>query len=75
MSDKPWNEGGKEKHFDHAGITMTHDELVMELDGWHQKIVDAGFVMVPKSWRDKVMKVLSDRSVLNANQGPTDDDR
>jgi hypothetical protein len=48
----PWNEGGKEEVLARRNITMTHDELALELGESYKKIIDAGFVIIPKSLRD-----------------------
>lgn len=55
----PWNEGGKESFLASRGMTMSHDELVSEIGAAaYQKITEAGFVLVPKRWKDDVFKHL-----------------
>jgi hypothetical protein len=50
----------KEDIYDKININMSHDELITALgkEAW-QKIVDAGFVLVPKQWRENVFKALA----------------
>lgn len=57
----PWNNGGKQSCLARGNISMTHDELAKIIGSSYQTIVDAGFVMVPKQWRDDVMSALSKR--------------
>ena len=58
----PWNNGGKQAVCASAGITMTHDELAKDLGPAYQQILDAGFVLVPKRWRENVMAALDKRT-------------
>lgn len=64
MNRPAYHEGGKEVILGNMNITMSHDELVKELGDAYKKITDAGFVMMPKKWREDVMNFLS-------NQGKT----
>jgi hypothetical protein len=56
----PYNEGGKETILESREISMTHDELMAQLGPAFEKITAAGFVLVPKSWRDDVFNHLED---------------
>lgn len=56
-----WNNGGKQAFCVASGIAMTNDELAKVLGPAHQQILDAGFVLVPKKWRDDVLTALSRR--------------
>lgn len=58
----PWNNGGKQACCESFGIAMTHDELARSIGDVHQRILDAGFVMVPKQWFDRVTLTLEKRS-------------
>ena len=55
----PWNEGGKELALDNMEITMSHDDLAKAMGNSYQKMIDAGFVMMPRKWREDVFKHLS----------------
>ncbi len=55
-----WNARGREVAFDRLEISMSHEELVNSLPREAVERIDlAGFVLVPKSWRERVFKVLS----------------
>lgn len=56
---KSWNDGGKEDCFDRLEISVTHDELVASIGAVYHEITNAGFVLVPKRWRDDALKALS----------------
>ncbi len=62
LPDVPWNDGPKQECLTRGGITMSHDELAVMLGDAYQKIIDAGFVMVPRNWRQEVCEALSGRS-------------
>lgn len=64
MSDaKPWNEGGKEDCLQRGNITMSHDDLLAQLPtGAADIIAAAGFVLVPKQWREEVFEALAKRN-------------
>jgi len=58
--NKPWHEGGREDCLERGGITMSHDELLQSLPaGAADQIEAAGFVLVPKKWRDNVLDAAS----------------
>jgi hypothetical protein len=59
MEEGPWNNGGKQACLERMNITMTHDELAAALGSTYREIIDAGFVMVPKKWREDVMTALA----------------
>jgi hypothetical protein len=48
----------KQEYLERMNITMSHDELAAALGPAYQQIVDAGFVMVPKRWREEVIKTV-----------------
>lgn len=56
-----WDGGGKEECLERAGLTLTHDELVEQLGAGARLIEEAGFVLVPRTWRDVVMRSLQAR--------------
>jgi hypothetical protein len=58
----PWNNGGKQAVCASAGIAVTHDELAKAIGPAYQQILDAGFVLVPKQWRERIIAALHDRS-------------
>lgn len=49
VRDEILNKPGRE-------IAMTHDELVESLGDAYAKIIDAGFVLVPRWWREAALK-------------------
>jgi len=54
-----WNEGGKEESLDRMEIQMTHDELLGAIgEAAAAKIAEAGFVLVPRKWREDVFRTL-----------------
>jgi hypothetical protein len=63
-TQKPWSEGGKEESLDRMDITMTHDELETLIGPAADAIRKAGFVIVPRKWRHRVIAVL-DQPVLD----------
>lgn len=58
----PWNNGGKQALLGDMEITMTHDELAKAMGPAYQMMIDAGFVMNPKRWRENVFAALSERA-------------
>jgi hypothetical protein len=51
-----WNEGGRDECYERLEITMSYEELWHQLSVESRKLIeDAGFVLVPKSWRDRVL--------------------
>jgi hypothetical protein len=56
----PWNNGGKQATLGNFGIAMTHDELAAKMGPAYQQMTDAGFVMVPKKWREDVYGALQE---------------
>jgi hypothetical protein len=67
---KPWHEGGKEDFMGSHGLTMTHDELKKALGKRYRVIEDAGFVLVPRQWREEVLKILDARAKERKGEGP-----
>lgn len=65
-----WNEGGKDNFFDRMQIVMAHDELSAALGPAFKKIEDAGFVLVPRRWRDDALNALSKRSAAKTKGEP-----
>ena len=61
LPDIAWNDGPKQECLERGGIAMSHDELAAELGASYQKIVDAGFVLMPRKWRDDVLQALAKR--------------
>lgn len=45
-------------------IAMTHDDLAAEMGPAYQKMLDAGFVMMPRKWREQAFEALSDYAKL-----------
>lgn len=55
-----WNEGGKEESLDRFGVSMSHADLESALGTEVTKTIeDAGFVLVPRRWRDGTLASLS----------------
>ena len=63
-----WNNGGKQACYGRMEITMSNDELAEALGPAHQQILDAGFVLVPKKWREDVMKALHEKVSSEMNR-------
>jgi hypothetical protein len=61
-NEGPWNNGGKQECLARFGLAMTHDELAASIGLAYQKINDAGFVLVPRGWREDVMKALEKKN-------------
>jgi hypothetical protein len=59
--DGPWNNGGKQAVFGRMDIQRTHDELAASMGNAYQQMLDAGFVMVPKKWRDEMLSKRTDK--------------
>jgi hypothetical protein len=59
---KPWNDGGKEAFLGSRCMTMTHDELAARLGDAYHTIEGAGFVIVPRVWRDDALAALERNS-------------
>lgn len=59
MSNLPWNGGGKEECLDYMAITMSHQELENLLGESAKIIANAGFVLVPRKWRDNALDALT----------------
>ena len=45
-------------------ISMSHDQLAAEMGTAYQKMIDAGFVMVPRKWREDAFEALSNYAKL-----------
>jgi hypothetical protein len=57
--EPPWSEGGKERCLHKMNIGMTHDELAEYLGDTVMRVIqDAGFVLVPKQWREDTFSAL-----------------
>ena len=64
----PWNNGGKQAALGGFQITMTHDELAVKMGVAYQVMLDAGFVMVPKKWRQTVNDWIASEGRRHANR-------
>lgn len=53
----------KAKVLAEGGMAMGHDELVALLGDKYNIILDAGFVLVPKKWRDEIFELLRKRTI------------
>jgi hypothetical protein len=61
-----WDNGGMESVLAGGGIIMTHDDLVTALGPEaSKKIADAGFVLVPREWRERVFRASRDRAAVD----------
>ena len=58
----PWNEDAKADALERGKITMSHDELEAALGNGAKLIADAGFVLVPRVWREQVFTALEKRA-------------
>ena len=55
----PWHEGGKEGSMERFGVTLTHDDLCGVLGPVAVNLIEsAGFVLVPRTWRESVFRAL-----------------
>ena len=51
-----WSVGDKEVFLESRGMMMTHDELAKLLGDAYSTIIEAGFALVPKIWKEDVFK-------------------
>jgi hypothetical protein len=54
MSGDGWHEA-KKAVLAKMQVTKSHDELIRQLGPAYQLIKEAGFVIVPKKWRDDLI--------------------
>jgi hypothetical protein len=58
-----WANGGMQEVLAAIDITMTHDDLVAALGpAVFKTITDAGFVLVPREWRERVFRASKARA-------------
>jgi hypothetical protein len=52
------------KDFAALGVTMTQDELVAKLGDSYKIIEAAGFVLVPKAWRERALRAAENKGAF-----------